>query len=365
MKNSPARNPSRSLAKGIAGVIVGATVLGTPLTGGVAAAQAPPTPAVVDIAPFCANVPEGSAPFTDAGSTFADEITCLFAAGITNGTTDTTYSPGVPLRRDQMASLVINTIATAHRLNPALPGMPLVVGTGPFSDTVGNHHEKSIRYLASAQIVEGGPGSLPDHNYGPSLPVTRAQMASMLVRTIDYMTGDQPSTTDDFFSDDDGSTHEDNVNALASLGVALGTGPDSFSPGESVTRGQMSAFLARTLARLQQDGHVDALPFPDAAASGMTSVDNGDGSATLTFTVVDTEGAPLTGLTPEDFTYTALRTAEYSLVSEYTNYFAEVADGVYTVLFESTFDGDILVTDVKVHGVVIEESLEVTVTGTR
>ena len=52
------------------------------------------------------------------------------------------------------------------------------------------------------------------------------------------------------FSDEDGSAHESNIEAIAARGVTLGcspTYPGLFCPGRVVTRAQMMAFLARAL----------------------------------------------------------------------------------------------------------------------
>ena len=50
-----------------------------------------------------------------------------------------------------------------------------------------------------------------------------------------------------FFVDDDGSTHEPAINALAAAGFTDGCGQGRFCPEEVVTRGQMATFLARVL----------------------------------------------------------------------------------------------------------------------
>ena len=52
------------------------------------------------------------------------------------------------------------------------------------------------------------------------------------------------------FSDEDGSAHETNIEAIAARGITLGcspTYPGLFCPGRVVTRAQMMAFLARAL----------------------------------------------------------------------------------------------------------------------
>ncbi len=64
------------------------------------------------------------------------------------------------------------------------------------------------------------------------------------------------------FLDDDGLSHEDDIETIASLGVTLGCGPRMFCPSEPVTRGQMSAFLVRSLggSGLPMTGGLGAAP---------------------------------------------------------------------------------------------------------
>jgi hypothetical protein len=72
--------------------------------------------------------------------------------------------------------------------------------------------------------------------------VTRAQMASFLARALDL-----PSTSEDHFRDDEGLSHEAAINRLAESGITSGCAADRFCPGGIVTRGQMAAFLRRGL----------------------------------------------------------------------------------------------------------------------
>jgi hypothetical protein len=67
-------------------------------------------------------------------------------------------------------------------------------------------------------------------------------MAAFLVRAFDV-----PPTSEDFFTDDGSSIHEDEINAVAAAGLAFGCTATRFCPGNSVTREQMSAFLHRAL----------------------------------------------------------------------------------------------------------------------
>lgn len=133
--------------------------------------------------------------------------------------------------------LLALTMATA-------PLAALAMGPGgTFTDDNGNLHEGYIEAIAGVGITYGcnAAGTL----YCPSAGVSRAQMASFLARALDLA-----PTTEDYFNDDDGNSHEDNINAVAAAGISLGTGNQAYDPSGSVTRDQMASFLARALEGL-------------------------------------------------------------------------------------------------------------------
>ena len=78
----------------------------------------------------------------------------------------------------------------------------------------------------------------------PDEPVTRAQMATFLVRAFDLAPA--PSAG---FVDTEGNTHKVKIDALAANRIAVGcaTNPARFCPDDDVTRGQMATFLGRAL----------------------------------------------------------------------------------------------------------------------
>ena len=65
-------------------------------------------------------------------------------------------------------------------------------------------------------------------------------MAGFLVRALDL-----PPATKDYFTDDDNSSLEGAINALAEAGVTGGCGDGKYCPNTAVTREQMAAFLLR------------------------------------------------------------------------------------------------------------------------
>jgi hypothetical protein len=95
-----------------------------------------------------------------------------------------------------------------------------------------------------------------DGSYGPDEPVTRAQMATFLVRAYNYAAGAALAAAPgpDAFPDVSGSAHESNINLAAQAGFLAGRADGSYGPELSVQRDQMASFLARVLDRLVDDG---------------------------------------------------------------------------------------------------------------
>jgi hypothetical protein len=112
---------------------------------------------------------------------------------------------------------------------------------GGFRDIGGSIHEPNIEKLAFSEITKGCNPPLNDL-YCPVDSVTRGQMAAFLVRALDL-----PESSSDYFTDDDADVFEANINALAASGITKGCDTDSFCSTDYVTRGQMAAFLDRAL----------------------------------------------------------------------------------------------------------------------
>ncbi len=136
---------------------------------------------------------------------------------------------------------------------------------GTFSDDNGNIHEGNIEAIAARGITKGcnPPGN---DLYCPGSSVTRGEMAAFLVRAMGL-----PAAATDFFSDDDGSVFEADINRLAAAGITKGCNPpanDLFCPYANVTRGQMAGFLVRTFG---YDDNIGANVFFDTVGSVFAS----------------------------------------------------------------------------------------------
>jgi glucose/arabinose dehydrogenase len=163
--------------------------------------------------------------FSDiANSTFLDAIHWLYYEGITGGCGSGKYCPKASVTRAQMAMFLDRAIG----LGPT--------GTNFFTDDEGITGEASINRLAASGIT----GGCTPTTYCPTNRVTREQMAMFLDRALDL-----PSTTTDFFTDDEGRTGENAINRMAAAGLTGGCSATQYCPTASVTREQMAAFLRR------------------------------------------------------------------------------------------------------------------------
>ena len=166
-------------------------------------------------------------PLVDARfSTFKADIEWVYAEGITLGCSAERYCPEDPVTREQMAIF----------LDRALDLPPTT--TDYFTDDEGRTGEASINRLRAAGITSGCTAT----TYCPTANVTREQMASFLARAFNL-----PSTTTDYFSDDESSSHEANINRNRAAGITTGCTATTYCPKGLVTRGQMAAFLHRAL----------------------------------------------------------------------------------------------------------------------
>jgi hypothetical protein len=88
--------------------------------------------------------------------------------------------------------------------------------------------------------ASGITASCGDGRFCPTGTVTREQMASFLVRAMAL-----PPAPRDFFIDDGGSVHQDDINRLAASGITTGCTATTFCPTAGVSREQMASFLVR------------------------------------------------------------------------------------------------------------------------
>jgi hypothetical protein len=167
--------------------------------------------------------PVGLSPFTDIGdSKFASAIAWVYQQGIMAGCTSTRFCPRAELTRGQLASALANGLNLPPTTNDY------------YADDESSPHEADINRLRAAGLTGGCGGG----NYCPGQAVRRGGLASALANALNL-----PATGTDYFTDDEDSPHEANINRIAAAGISSGCGEGRFCPGSLVRRAQAAAFL--------------------------------------------------------------------------------------------------------------------------
>ncbi|HEX6301131.1 MAG TPA: CHRD domain-containing protein [Acidimicrobiia bacterium] len=177
------------------------------------------------------------ATFTDDdGNTHEADIETIAAADITRGCNppaNDEYCPEDGFTRGQAAAFFNRALNLRASSSDA------------FVDDDDSIFEADINAIAAIEITLGCNPPANDE-YCPDDTVTRAQWASFMVRALGLTEGGDV----DRFTDDDGNTHETDINRIAAAGITLGCNPpdnDQFCPDDTVTRAQAASFFVRAL----------------------------------------------------------------------------------------------------------------------
>jgi len=119
-----------------------------------------------------------------------------------------------------------------------------------FADMNGSWAQDYAQKLAAKHIVKG----IDDSRYGPSLAVTRAEFATMLVRALGYLEPDAASAFADVKPD---AYYAGFVAKASELGIVKGSG-GRFRPTETITREEAVVMLMRAYERMSSDVSVPA-----------------------------------------------------------------------------------------------------------
>ncbi len=174
-----------------------------------------------------------------APSLHREAIECAAWWGVVNGFAPDRFGPNEDITREQTASMIARALTSAGVNLPTAP-------PDAFPDDNGSPHETDINALAAAGIVKGRP----DGTFDPLAKVSREEVTSLLARAYATATGSALPVGKDAFTDDDGSIHEADINAVAAAGWVQGVGGGLFKPTDKATRGEFSSMITRMLATL-------------------------------------------------------------------------------------------------------------------
>ncbi|WP_303969629.1 S-layer homology domain-containing protein [Sporosarcina ureae] len=174
--------------------------------------------------------------FTDVPETkhFAEAVNELAERHIITGYADGLFKPGNPITRGQAAAIIVKLLKENPDYYVQDPGFKDV--------SKANGYYNSIAKLAELEIMSG----YAKGNFGPNDPVTRGQLASILVKAYDLPRFDFIAKENPFRDVKSTNSHGANVLILYKLGITSGVTPERFGINEFVTRGQASKMMLTT-----------------------------------------------------------------------------------------------------------------------
>lgn len=184
-----------------------------------------------------------SAGFSDVPTSNPHRMTidCAVSNRVAGGYADGTYRPGNAVTRAQMATFIVGLFEAA--------GQPLPDSGDRYADVPASHaHRDSINRLGAAI-----PFACGDGRFCPDATVSRAQMATFMSKVLTAM-GIELTAEHAGFTDVAGNVHETYIRRAAGAGIAGGYSADTYGPSDSVTRAQMATFMMRTLDIALQSG---------------------------------------------------------------------------------------------------------------
>ena len=125
------------------------------------------------------RLPEPEDRFDDLGDVpgqTRQAVEVLAAVGVVSGRTTTAYEPLAPVRRDQVAALLLRAWDLLGLPAPAVPGTC-------FDDLGGSVHAARVEQACAAGLVQG----VGERRYDGLRGLTRAQLAGTLARLVDVL----------------------------------------------------------------------------------------------------------------------------------------------------------------------------------
>ena len=162
--------------------------------------------------------------FADVAETtyYRDPVAWAVDKGITNGTSDTAFSPNNTCTRAQIITFLWRAA-----------GSPEPKGTGAFTDVpAGAYFEKAVAWAGEQGMASGD-------KFAPYDPCTREMAVGFM-----WKQAGSPKAPAAVFTD----VSSEAVNWAVEKGVTKGTTESTFSPNNTCTRGQIVTFLWRAFA---------------------------------------------------------------------------------------------------------------------
>ena len=175
-------------------------------------------------------------PFSDvsAGDWFYDPVCYVYAGGLMTGVSDTAFAPEATTTR----AMIVSMLARMENVTSA--------ADAGFADVAADDwYATAVNWAASAGIVSG----ISDDTFAPNDPITREQLAAMLMKYAHQYKGLDVSARTDLshYSDQPSTWAEDVVSWAVAEGLLNGVTDDQLQPQAATTRAQTAAVFQRFL----------------------------------------------------------------------------------------------------------------------
>lgn len=177
-------------------------------------------------------------------------------------------------------SAILVALPTAASAQSFTPGDDPCLGDPPPApyvdrDEARDPHLRAIDCTFDNGVMVGEftvPGAATgERRFHPGQPVTRAQMATIVVNALEYAGYTLPEAPPDAFTDDTGNVHEDNINKLAATGIVSGKSESEYAPNAKIRRDEMATVLVQA-AEMAYGSDLEPAsgnPFSDVSSSNV------------------------------------------------------------------------------------------------
>jgi len=177
-------------------------------------------------------------PFADIKESdwFYGSVMYAYRGGLFGGVSATEFDPGAPMTRAMFATVLARLDGADSESGPWKSEFADVAG--------GDWYYDAVMWAADNSIVSG----VGDGRFGPNEPVTREQMAVMLVNYFRYIGADLKTTEAENVFADDGRISDWAKGAVKSVrqaGIIGGKPGNLFDPQGNATRAEVAAIFSR------------------------------------------------------------------------------------------------------------------------
>lgn len=195
-------------------------------------------------------------PSVSTGGGSSEEPEAEFHKAYVSGYPDGKFRPENHVTREEATKMVVAALEL-ESYSPASASFPDV--------SLNRWSFKWIETAAQLGYLKG----YKDGTFGPEKPITRAEMASILVRIISNDKTLLNAEIKDFSDVPDGKWYTDSVRLAAGYGLINGYPDGTFRPEQKLTRTEAVTMINHMLSRdykTAEELHGKACPFPDVSA---------------------------------------------------------------------------------------------------